>query len=149
MAIIPGIPGLEVSILVDSQPLPEYSEEDESDSVPPGTITKFVESRAGSEFAIQIKFGVDFLYASDDTIVVKICIDGHRADCRLIDQTFRRTRFPVIIDVARFMEEGVWKKAKFRFTDIVVGEDVGEGVSKSIIDSADNTQVTETTWTWT
>jgi hypothetical protein len=71
MAIHPDYPGLEVCIMVYGQPLPECEYEDEVDNA---TVTKYLEVRAGSEFAIGYKFLDPFPNTRD--IHVTCMVDG-------------------------------------------------------------------------
>ena len=55
MAILDAYPGLEVTILVDEEPLPECENEEEP---PTGNeITKYIEAQSEKDFKIRIKFG--------------------------------------------------------------------------------------------
>lgn len=58
MAILAGVPGLKVEILVNGEPLREYDEDRDEDDEPsePNTITKYVEVVSGAEFQIKYTF---------------------------------------------------------------------------------------------
>jgi hypothetical protein len=60
MATPPSCPGLHVEILVNGQLLQEYDDSDES-SVPPNTITKYIEARSDVNFAVRVSFDKGFL----------------------------------------------------------------------------------------
>ncbi|KAG9706296.1 hypothetical protein KCU59_g22473, partial [Aureobasidium melanogenum] len=79
MAIIPDVPHVVVDIVVDGQPLPEYLDEDDDDSVSPTSIIKYVESVSGSHFGIRVNLnGMERKHLKrGNSVVVEYHLDGH------------------------------------------------------------------------
>ncbi|KAF2766413.1 hypothetical protein EJ03DRAFT_377022 [Teratosphaeria nubilosa] len=81
MAISPGMPGVEVTVVVDGAPLKEHvdAELEEEDR----TVTRYIEATSGKKFEIQIagRTGVRFF---DDCIVIDVFVDGQLADNPLV-----------------------------------------------------------------
>jgi hypothetical protein len=72
MAILEHCPGLKVQVIVDDQPLQEY-QDDESPS-DAKTVSKYVESTTGKNFAFKVTYQHPFPTKQD--VEVKISIDG-------------------------------------------------------------------------
>jgi len=60
MAVLPALPGVEISIIVDGEPLPEWDDPNTTSNQPLYTkVTKFVAGQPGKEFSIQFKANRD------------------------------------------------------------------------------------------
>jgi len=70
MAVLDGLPGLEVFVCIDGQPIQEYNDDEEEEvaQTPVAeyqaakTVSKFVESISDKEFSIQIARGLRLLW---------------------------------------------------------------------------------------
>jgi hypothetical protein len=87
MAVLDLVPGLEVTICVDSQPLEEYPD-DEYEEVPNGeaeqhkatrTVTRYIESTSEKEFAVHLSAAKGYVMDCDG-ILWRITIDGKLMD---------------------------------------------------------------------
>jgi hypothetical protein len=120
MAIIPNVPRVVVDIVVDGHPLPEYLDEDDDESISSDSITKYVECKSGSHFAIRTDITrPDHRHLKGgNAIEVVYRLDDRFADSNVI-------RDPWVYDglkvhsAARFIEGGTWKERKFTFADLV------------------------------
>jgi hypothetical protein len=83
MAVLAGVSGLEVEILVNGQPLQEY--EDHSAEVPAHTTERYVEAQSDAHFEIHYTFKAPF--PADRPISMIVTIDGHDVDEPLIRPT--------------------------------------------------------------
>ncbi|KAG9591013.1 hypothetical protein KCU97_g7209, partial [Aureobasidium melanogenum] len=83
MAIIPDVPHVVVDIVVDGQPLPEYLDEDDDDSVSPTSIIKYVESVSGSHFGIRVNLnGMERKHLKrGNSVVVEYHLDAENVTC--------------------------------------------------------------------
>lgn len=77
MAIIPGVPGLDVEIKVDDVPLVEYIDEDIEDDA--NTVTRYIRATSGGKFTVHWTFQEDFEYREWD-INTRLYVDGKRID---------------------------------------------------------------------
>ena len=118
MAIIPDVPHVAVDIIVDGKPLPEYLDEDDGKAVSSNSITKYVECKSGSNFAIRTDttgLGIQHLQGGD-SLDVDYFIDGQKVS----GLVFRYPWTSVYTHrAARSSEGGIWKERDFRFADIV------------------------------
>ncbi|KAG9683846.1 hypothetical protein KCU95_g18026, partial [Aureobasidium melanogenum] len=125
MAIIPDVPHVAVDIVVDGNPLPEYLDEDDEDSVSPTSTIKYVESVSGSHFGIRVNLnGMDRRHLKrGNAIIVEYYLDGQMVS----DSVFR---FPFhghsvyVRHGALYREGGIWLQRKFLFAALVTSEDV-------------------------
>ncbi|KAK5702231.1 hypothetical protein LTR17_022506 [Elasticomyces elasticus] len=76
--IHPDLPGVVVTLVVDSQDLPEYDEDDD-DNVPLHTCVKYVEAVSGAEFGVAVRFDPSKLEHPDDTVATRVSFDGQSA----------------------------------------------------------------------
>lgn len=117
MAIAPEHPGLEVTICIDGQPLPEY-EDDEEDPAPK-TTTKYIEARSDRHFSIVTRFKPPF--PTEYHVRAWLSIDGIGMDRRL---WLREDLFERPFEKAgiRRQEGEEWVKQKFSFAKLNIGK---------------------------
>jgi hypothetical protein len=116
MAVLDALPGLNVSIHVDGEPLPEYEDETEEETPDgditeyqaSGTVCKYVEAMSDKEFCIKITLNSP--YKMDcPTLMFRISIDGIHASAPII----KKAAFPhkllgdLVISPMRRTVEGV------------------------------------------
>ncbi|KAG9550739.1 hypothetical protein KCU71_g14049, partial [Aureobasidium melanogenum] len=73
MAVLDGLPGVEVTVIVDGEDLHEYWDADMEDEE--DTVTKYIEAVDGAHFAVKIKVTEDATFKGD-TLAFKIKVDG-------------------------------------------------------------------------
>ena len=116
MAIHPELPGLEVKICVQGQPLHEYDD----DKIPePKTTTKYIEARSDEIFSIMTVFKPPFQNQYD--MGVRTCIDGVRMNTRVRkrDEILQR---PMSSNHYYSYQGGEWVKQKFTFAKLNIGK---------------------------
>ncbi|KAL1302742.1 hypothetical protein AAFC00_003094 [Neodothiora populina] len=126
MAIIPGVPGLEVSIVVDGKPLHEYVDEYEEEEEHVGDITKkvtrYVECQSGKAFGVQVKFRPGFKSVAErEVATAAVSIDGLPIDHLHYDRRFRNRRkdiFNHIFYGPAHIESGQGRYKPMLFTDL-------------------------------
>ncbi|KAI4652231.1 hypothetical protein J4E93_002430 [Alternaria ventricosa] len=125
MAIAPGYPGLEVTINVDGQPLPEYEDEDEDEDPAPKTTTKYIEARSDSHFSIVTEFKPPF--PTQYHVRSSLCIDGTGMDKALClrEDLFKK---PFENTGIRRREGEQWVKQKFSFAKLNIVEEARESI---------------------
>ncbi|KAK5680042.1 hypothetical protein LTS10_007990 [Elasticomyces elasticus] len=97
--IHPDLPGVVVTLDVDSQDLPEY-DDDDADHLSSHTCVKFVEAISGAEFGVAIRFNAEQLPQPNDRLSLRIHFDGRSAGGRVFDA--RQMRQPT-----RYTKQGV------------------------------------------
>jgi hypothetical protein len=120
MAVIPDVPHVVVDIVVDGNPLPEYLDEDDSESVSSNSITKYVECVSGSSFAIRTDFtGMKRQYLRGGNAIETV----HYIDGQHIDGNVHKTPWTQSgawkHRAARYKEGRTWLEREFRFADLV------------------------------
>jgi hypothetical protein len=117
MAILPAHPGLTVQVVPDNQPLQEYDDDDASQDV--GSVTKYIEACAGSEFKIQYVF--DKTFPRNKDISICCCVDGSVA-CRPTCRRFELGKCNAFsIEGIRENDGKNWKKRMFCFQSLIIG----------------------------
>jgi hypothetical protein len=120
MAVLPWCPGLNVEILVDGQPLPEYDDMDDSPTHP-NRITKYIEAQPGAEFVTRAIFDGEFRFPASD-IEIGVEIDGKSPGgtrTHFYEEDFYRSE-GVKVDGYSVLHSTVFHK--FRFAAINVGK---------------------------
>ena len=116
MAIHPEVPGLEVKVCVQGQPLDEYDD----DKIPePKTTTKYIEARSGEIFSIMTVFKPPF--PSQYDIAIRTCIDGVKMNThtRKRDEILQR---PIPSKHYYSFQGGEWVKQRFTFAKLNIGK---------------------------
>jgi len=93
MAVYDNIPGLEVEVCVDGQPLREYEyDEEDGQQQRPNTVCKYVESVSDKEYAIHLR--LDKHHVMDcPNYIVHIYIDGKFMHAPVLTKTNFATSF--------------------------------------------------------
>ncbi|KAH0364053.1 hypothetical protein KCU65_g6976, partial [Aureobasidium melanogenum] len=81
MAVLDGLPGVEVTVVVDGDDLHEHQDTDLQDEE--DTITKYIEAVDGANFAVKIKVSKDATFKGDQ-LSFKVLVDGTRISRPLI-----------------------------------------------------------------
>jgi hypothetical protein len=121
MAVIPEVPQVRADIVVDGRPLPEYLDEDNSESTTPTSITKYVECMAGSRFAIRTNVAsLGRRHLGDANAVdVTYYVDGQEVSGVVLQPPWQPGHAVYAHHAARYKENGTWKERDFMFTDLV------------------------------
>ncbi|KAI4655272.1 uncharacterized protein J4E79_008339 [Alternaria viburni] len=117
MAIHPELPGLEVKVCVQGQPLQEYDD----DKIPePNTTTKYIEARSGKSFSIMTEFKTPFPAQYD--VLARISIDGVMMDIKIRkrDELFQGWK----VNTYRSYQGGECVKQKFTFAKLNISKPV-------------------------
>jgi len=141
MAVLPFLPGLAVEIIVNDAPLSEY--DDDSDTpASPTTVTRYIESTSGANFAIKVSLTEEFPFPAGN-MLAEISLDGEVVACKRIRE-------------AEFFEEHLFagssiqigehsKIQKFCFAELEIGKFALEDPSYKLIcnvsSGADNSEV--------
>ncbi|RDL33029.1 uncharacterized protein BP5553_08468 [Venustampulla echinocandica] len=123
MAILANIPGIQVTIHINGQPLPEYNCKDSEGNAGAEGLTiceRYIESRADREF--EIKMGLNPLYKFDsDALTFKVEIDK----VGILSSLFRKERYikegnaiQVTVSGVREAVDGEPFIRKLKFTEI-------------------------------
>jgi hypothetical protein len=121
MAIIPGVPQVRVDIVVDGHQLPEYLDEDNSESKTSTSITKYVECKAGTRFAIRVNvasLGRRHLEGGNSAEVMYY-VDGQQIDGLVLQRPWPSADDVFARHTTRYRECGTWKERDLMFTDLV------------------------------
>ncbi|KAI4841068.1 hypothetical protein E4T44_07866 [Aureobasidium sp. EXF-8845] len=123
MAIIPDVPHVIVDILVDKNPLPEYLDEDDDESVSSKSITKYVECVSGSKFAIRINLGsLPLLPEGGNSVHAACLLDGQPMKGKVLHRPWKNNGGVFVRNTNRYKEGGSWKERDFMFADLVTTE---------------------------
>jgi hypothetical protein len=123
MAVLDTLPGVTVSINVDGQPLPEYKDDTEEETLDgpvaeyqtARTVCKYVEAISDKEFCI--KMTLDAPFRMDCPSLEFACsIDGHRTHAPLIRKAAHslRMRGDIVISPIERLHDGVRVEAPGR-----------------------------------
>ncbi|OJD18865.1 hypothetical protein AJ78_01120 [Emergomyces pasteurianus Ep9510] len=104
------------SVLIDGKPAQEYStgECDETHS-----FTRYIESKAGFEYCIQIVAASDFIHAN--SIACELTIDGQK-ECRLLRLNKDGHDLVYVWDGAQFIENDRPLKKPYNFAEVTPSE---------------------------
>ena len=118
---------IEVVLVVDGQPLPEFdihAEEDEAtqhNGAP--RIVKYIQAMSNQEFGIRVTFKGKVITQSGDDFALDIAFDGKSCASSVLDRTTfstgRRSHTETSIKVGKV---GEWYKKKFKFANLVTSE---------------------------
>lgn len=119
MAIHPEFPGVEVTIEVDGVALREYASDE--DQQPQVTTTCYVESQAGKNFIVMLKFPEDFAQMQQSDIEAILTVDGQRMRSLVIHGA-KNGRGQKSWDGVRDKEGETCLLRKFMFAPLNMGE---------------------------
>lgn len=111
MAVIDVLPGVEVTVDVDGNPLKEYEDRDEEE--PEKTITRYVEAQSGKKFSIRVKCSKECKFKGD-SITFRFYADGTNADAIVLEKTSP--------DYVCQGFESHGRTSKFRFSTLETGK---------------------------
>jgi hypothetical protein len=120
MAIIPQLSRVVVDIVVDGKPLSEYLDEDDDEAISSNSITKYVECKSGSHFAIRTNVsGREHHYLQGGNgVEIIYYLDDKYADSNVMRDPWVYNGFK-LHSTARYVEGATWKERKFTFADLV------------------------------
>jgi hypothetical protein len=127
MAVIDEIPGLEVTVMVDGQPLKEYDNTD-ADEDTEKKVVRYVVAEPGKDFAVLVAWKNGCKYGPPEfDLNARLYIDGKRAKSRLI----LKQRMPpgtMLLDSTDIhLGNDNWVKRNFMFSDLVFGMSFSSG----------------------
>jgi len=125
MAVLDELPGLVVEILVNGEPLKEYTDTfvDEKE---PNTIIKYIEAVSGANFEIRCRFIHQYPHR-DVLNGVDVRLDGQNVACILIHKSDLRQMvlgYTTFITGRTSGQGQKWIKEKFRFAELTIGEHI-------------------------
>jgi hypothetical protein len=120
MATVPQVRHVVVEIVVDGKPLPEYLDEDDDEAMSSNTITKYVECKSGSHFAIRTDIAdPEHRYLrGGNAIEVVYYLDDKYADSNVMRDPWVYSGVK-LHSTARYVEGATWKEREFTFADLV------------------------------
>lgn len=128
MAVLPEIPGLEVTVQVKKSNLPEFDIPINNNKPVPSEVTKYIQSAAGSTFRLKWELKKDFLYSEND-IALDVYLDGSGVVCKSLNKRFLRSlnRAPVChyVKGAESFTGKEWIRREFIFSELTVGKFAG------------------------
>jgi hypothetical protein len=121
MAVIPDMPQVRADIVVDGEPLPEYLNEDDGEAVTSTSITKYVECKAGTRFAIRTNIAsLGRRHLGDaNSVEVGYYVDGQDMSGVVIPHPWQQGHAVYSHHVARYKEGAIWNERDLMFADLV------------------------------
>ncbi|KFY34976.1 hypothetical protein V494_06311 [Pseudogymnoascus sp. VKM F-4513 (FW-928)] len=128
MAVIDAVPGLEVSVCINGQPVNEYEDSGEEIDGPLAskTVVKYIEATSDAEFTINVTIdpAFDAHRGTRDDLLVDAKIDGKWVAGRYRDCTANneRTNWTTVLDGIRDYEADRQTIRAFKFTTVEIVE---------------------------
>ncbi|KAF2801159.1 hypothetical protein K505DRAFT_380938 [Melanomma pulvis-pyrius CBS 109.77] len=129
MAILPGLPGLQVEVVVGDSPLIEYDDEEEEETRAK-TVSKYIEAATGAEFKVRYYFANTFLLRHG--VQVEVSVDGDSMSRQVL-------RMSKIAKTKTFTCAGASSRIgrkryehNFRFSELKKAEDSGQGIDRTL-----------------
>jgi len=122
MAILDELLGLEVEVVVNGQPLKEYTDTF-VDEDQPKTVVKYIEAVSGANFEIRCRFTSPYPH-QEVVNGVEVRLDGERAGFILIRKSCLMpllSEFTSSIQGRRTGQGQTWSQEKFRFAELSIG----------------------------
>lgn len=125
MAIIHGVKGLEVTLIVDGKPLQEYEPLPDENDDSSEKVTRYVVAEAGKEFGILVTRSKGFSNGAPKwDLSTKFYVDGKKV--RQMLQFLRNGQTPKLGShlqncVETTGDDGKWLRRNLMFSDIVFG----------------------------
>ena len=117
MAILSAVPGLEVTVLVNGNPLKEYDDaEFDKSNTSAREMSKYVVSVPGAEFSIRLACTKEALIHRAATLIVNMHLDGERVVRRIM----MKHEIPGVVtlnDTAQ-LKNDKWYNKKFMFCEV-------------------------------
>jgi hypothetical protein len=129
MAVIDGLEGLQVSVIVQGQPTAEYEDVDAtdypSDSPAMKTCHKYVESKDDAEFAVRVELTPESgITEPNHGVAIAIDIDGQQVTTNWL-ATSTSPMFPATLTVGHVVvgssDTGGYCKKNFVFSTVTTG----------------------------
>jgi len=125
MGIFSFLPGVEIDILVNGEPLKEYDEPPDIDNGEPKTIVKYIEAVSGSNFEIRLRLNSAYQHRGHG-VTTKIFLDGVYVQTPIFPQKMiKRLSVKSLTETVQgeiHGSENDWKVAKFSFANLEIGE---------------------------
>ncbi|KAH0159986.1 hypothetical protein KCU67_g6903, partial [Aureobasidium melanogenum] len=125
MAVLDGLPGVEVTVVVDGQDLHEYQDADMEDDE--DTVTKYIEAVDNANFAIKIKVSEDVEFKGD-CLSFDISVDGVHIDRPLVSGPISQE----VLRVADGVRVGSEHIRKLKFNALEIVDKHGFGLPKDL-----------------
>ena len=120
--------GLTISVVVDGQALPEYSDEEPED-VRPNSMNSYIESQAGREFAIRFTWD-RFLFNGCVGITCDVLVDGVSVSWPVILLNWTQ---PYLCAGPQEAIDGKWTVRPMIFEDLQTSEVTSMGIEQMLI----------------
>jgi len=126
MAIIPIFDPIEVEILVNNQPVTEYSDPDTDDNAfdqVERQVTKYIEAKTGATFTVRYKIATTVrLFHGDVDLVMCVYIDDKYMDAHVISRTSMQRDIVTTLTGHRYTApNGQWFERSFSFNQLSIG----------------------------
>ncbi|KFY08056.1 hypothetical protein V492_06572 [Pseudogymnoascus sp. VKM F-4246] len=128
MAVIDAVPGLEISVCINGQPVNEYEDSGEEIDGPLAskTVVKYIEATSDTEFTIKgtVRPAFDEHRQTRDDLFVSAMIDGKWVDgvCRDCTKNSEHIPWNVVLDGVRGNAAGRGTIKAFTFTTVEIVE---------------------------
>ncbi|GAB7364864.1 hypothetical protein MBLNU230_g5656t1 [Neophaeotheca triangularis] len=113
MAVTDALPGVEVTVEVDGQPLKEFTDQELEEE--PRTITRYVEAVSGKRFILKVEVNKHAKFHGNN-YRVSVEVDGHSAQQRLINKP-KKSGTPIMASIEGFLVSGTEVK-EFMFSGL-------------------------------
>ncbi|KAG9525875.1 hypothetical protein KCU93_g5713, partial [Aureobasidium melanogenum] len=127
MAVLDGLPGVEVTVVVDGKDLHEYQDADMEDDE--GTITKYIEAVDNANFAIKIKVSKDVEFKGD-FLSFGISLDGSSVRNPVVNSS--QVRACTHVRIVEGVQVGVQRMRKLKFNALETVTEHGFGLPEDV-----------------
>ncbi|KAI8934332.1 hypothetical protein NX059_009068 [Plenodomus lindquistii] len=118
MAIAKELPTLEANIIVDKNALTEFEYDDEEQA--PNTITKYIESSSGAEFAMRCKLSPPW---PDHSLKLVFLVDGKvMRTGHMFSKDFKGASCKNTASSKQYCENDIWYIQKFCFSELKIDD---------------------------
>lgn len=117
MAVLDGLPGVEITVVVDGKDLHEYQDADMEDDE--DTVTKYIEAVDNANFAIKIKVAKGATFKGN-RLSFKVLVDGARISRPLMGPLRRQK--PTHVHMVRGIQVGPRHIRKLKFDALETGK---------------------------
>ena len=116
---MPVFKSIDVHVTINSQKLPEFDDDNE-ESPPPNTVTKYIEAVTGAEFKIEVRSEEKDI-AKREGIRYSVSLDGNEMDKGVMDAKFTHSGHS---SGARSLSNGKCTLKRYKFADIVISKQI-------------------------
>jgi hypothetical protein len=121
MAIIEAIPGIEVQVVVDGQPLQEYRAPPDDDDDDHKQVTRYVIAQPGKHFAVYVRRAPHCKFGAPKWDVnIRMKLDGLPVRGRFLNRN-QVEKVATLDGVDQETKPGKWVKRNFVFSAIELG----------------------------